>query len=150
MLTYKVWMYWFSWGIFKMADTKKAEKANNWNFRIPLWPLIVATKIVCVTLPAILKQHILLMMTWMTWWKHFPRYWPFVRAIHRSPVNSPHKDQWHGALLFSLICGWINGWVNNWDAGDLRRHCAHHDVTVIYKQVKTNISEDLCMFFITN
>ena len=24
-------------------------------------------------------------------WKHFPRYWPFVRGIHRSPVNSPHK-----------------------------------------------------------
>ena len=24
-------------------------------------------------------------------WKHFPRYWSFVRGIHRSPVNSPHK-----------------------------------------------------------
>ena len=24
-------------------------------------------------------------------WKHFSRYWPFVRGIHRSPVNSPHK-----------------------------------------------------------
>ena len=24
-------------------------------------------------------------------WKHFPRYWQFVRGIHRSPVNSPHK-----------------------------------------------------------
>ena len=24
-------------------------------------------------------------------WKHFPRYWPFVWGIHRSPVNSPHK-----------------------------------------------------------
>ena len=24
-------------------------------------------------------------------WKHFPRYWRFVRGIHRSPVNSPHK-----------------------------------------------------------
>ena len=35
-------------------------------------------------------------------WKHFPRYWPFVRGIHRSPVNSPHKGQWRGALMFSL------------------------------------------------
>ena len=26
-------------------------------------------------------------------WKHFPRYWPFVRGIHRSPVNYPHKGQ---------------------------------------------------------
>ena len=57
-------------------------------------------------------------------WKHFSRYWPFVRGIHRSPVNSPHKDQWRGALMFSLICAWINGWVNNREAGDLRCYCA--------------------------
>ena len=37
-------------------------------------------------------------------WKHFPRYWPFVWGIHRSPVNSPHRGQWRGALMFSLIC----------------------------------------------
>ena len=37
-------------------------------------------------------------------WKHFPHYWPFVRGIHRSPVNSQHKGQWRGALMFSLIC----------------------------------------------
>ena len=64
-------------------------------------------------------------------WKHFPRYWPFVRGIHRSPVNSPHKGQWRGALMFSLICVWINAWVNNSDPGELRRHRAHYDVTVI-------------------
>ena len=64
-------------------------------------------------------------------WKHFPRYWPFVRGIHRSPVNSPHKGQWRGALMFSLICVWINGWVNNREAGDLRRYCAHYDVIVM-------------------
>ena len=42
-----------------------------------------------------------------SWWRHqmdCPRYWPFVRGIHRSPVNSPHKGQWHGALMFYLIC----------------------------------------------
>ena len=33
-------------------------------------------------------------------WKHFPRYWPFVQGIHRSPASSPHKGQWHGALVF--------------------------------------------------
>ena len=64
-------------------------------------------------------------------WKHFPRYWPFVRGIHRSPVNSPHKGQWRGALMFSLICARINGWVNNGEAGDLRRHRAHYDVGVM-------------------
>ena len=64
-------------------------------------------------------------------WKHFPRYWPFVRGIHRSPVNSPHKGQWRGALVFSLICVWINGWVNNREAGDLKRYRAHYDVIVM-------------------
>ena len=60
-------------------------------------------------------------------WKHVLRYWPFVREIHRSPVNSPHKGQWRGALMFSLICALINDWVNNHEAGDLRRHRAHYD-----------------------
>ena len=65
-------------------------------------------------------------------WKHFLRYWPFVRGIYRSPVNSPHKGQWHGALIFSLICAWKNDWVNNREAGDLGRHRAHYDVTVMH------------------
>ena len=53
-------------------------------------------------------------------WKHFPCYWPFVWGIHRSPVNSPHKGQWRGALMFSLICTWTNAWVNNPDTDDSR------------------------------
>ena len=64
-------------------------------------------------------------------WKHFPRYWPFVRGIHRSPVNSPHKGQWRRALTFSLTCAWINSWVNNHESGDLRCHRIHYDVTVM-------------------
>ena len=64
-------------------------------------------------------------------WKHFPLYRPFVRGIHRSPVNSTHKDQWRGALMFSLICVWINGWVNNREAGDWRRYRTHYDVIVM-------------------
>ena len=60
-------------------------------------------------------------------WKHFPRYWTFVQGIHWSP----HKGQWRGALMFSLICAWINERVNNREFGDLRRHRAHYNVTVI-------------------
>ena len=63
--------------------------------------------------------------------KHFPRYWSFVREIHRSPVNSPHKGKWRGALVYSLICAWMNNSVNNRQAGDLRRHRAHYHVTVL-------------------
>ena len=65
-------------------------------------------------------------------WKHFPRYWPFVRGIHRSPANSFHKGQGRRALMFSMIYVWTNGCANNRDAGDLRRHRAYYDVIVMY------------------
>ena len=55
-------------------------------------------------------------------WKHFLRYWSFVRGIHRSPVNSPHKGPWRWALIFSLICAWISSWADNRESGDLTRH----------------------------
>ena len=58
-------------------------------------------------------------------WKHFPRYWPFVR------VDSTHKGQRRGALMFSFICAWWNDWENNRDAGHFRRYCAHYDDTVM-------------------
>ena len=58
-------------------------------------------------------------------WKHFPRYWPFVRGI------TLHKGHWRGALMFSLICARINGWVNSDEAGDLRRHRTRSDVIVM-------------------
>ena len=65
-------------------------------------------------------------------WKHFLRYWLYVRGIHRSLVNSSRKGQWRGALIFSLICVRKNGWVNNGEAGDLRRHQVHYDVILMY------------------
>ena len=77
-------------------------------------------------------------------WKHFPRYWPFVLGIHRSPVNSLHKSQWHGPLMFSLICAWINSWVNNLEAGDLRHHRDHSDVTVMVYRIDCLV-EDCCI-----
>ena len=64
-------------------------------------------------------------------WRHFPHYWPFVRGNHQSPVNSPHKEKWCGALMFYLICAWTNCWVNNRNTGDLRCHSTHYDITVM-------------------
>ena len=63
-------------------------------------------------------------------WKHFPHYWPFVRGIHRSQVNSPHKSQWRRALMvfFYLrlskrlsIQSW--GWWFETLSHSLWRHC---------------------------
>ena len=88
------------------------------------------------------NTHLLHLHFLFSWWRHQMETCSvslaFVRGIHwwlwginRSPVNSPHTDQWHGALMFSLICAWTNGWVNNRDAGYLRHHRAHYDVTVM-------------------
>ena len=63
-------------------------------------------------------------------WKHFPRYWPFVRGIHRSPVISPRKGQWCGALVFSFYLR-LNKWLSKQSWGwwfetlsrPLWRHC---------------------------
>ena len=80
-------------------------------------------------------------------WKHFPRNWPFVRGIHRSPVNSPHKGQWRGALMFPLICVWINGWENNREAGDLRHCRTHYDVTVMWKEGLIHTETEMSSFW---
>ena len=82
-------------------------------------------------------------------WEQFPRCWAFVRGIHRSPVNSLHKGQRLGALMFSLLCVWINGWVNSREVFEwcFRRYRAHYDVTVMRISVrnvsKTQISRRL-------
>ena len=79
-------------------------------------------------------------------WKHLPRYWPFVREI--SPVNSPHKGQWRGALLFYLISASINRRVNKREVGDLRRHRAHYDVIVMLSlgQIAGDNYRNICIF----
>ena len=67
-------------------------------------------------------------------WKYFPRYWPFVRGVHQSPVNSLHKGQWRGALMFSLICALDErlskqslGWWFETPWCPLWRHCNGYD-----------------------
>ena len=72
-----------------------------------------------------------------TWWRHQMETFSALLAIcagnSPAPVNSPHKRQWGGALMFSLICVWINSWGNNREAGDLRRYRVHYDVSVMDK-----------------
>ena len=80
-------------------------------------------------------------------WKDFPRYWPFVRGIHRYPMNSPHKGQWRGALMCVFICVWINGWVM-WGwwfetlSRPLWRHCngkGYHEIKSLYNTQKGSL-----------
>ena len=59
-------------------------------------------------------------------WKHFRRYWPFLRGIHRSPVNSPHKGQWRGVCCFFDLCLEKNGWWCTDLANTNRSHLGHY------------------------
>ena len=70
----------------------------------------------------------------LTPWKRFLHYWPFVRRIHRSPVDSPHKEPvmlsfyvYFVARLNKLFCKQSNcGWFDvPWHQCDvtLKRHC---------------------------
>ena len=69
-----------------------------------------------------------------SWWRHQMETFSALLALCAGnslvPVNYPHKGQWRGALMFSLICAWINRWVNNGEAGDFRRYRTHYDVIV--------------------
>ena len=64
-----------------------------------------------------------------TWWCHQMKTFSGIQRY------SPHKDHWHWAKMFSKICVWTNGWANNRDAGDLRCHRTHFDVTVMKRLV---------------
>ena len=87
------------------------------------------------------------------WWRHEMETFSALLALCAGnspvPVNSPHKGQWRGALVFSLICTRINGWVNNDEAGDLRRHRFHYDVTVmLYSPLNILHTVRLLLFFV--
>ena len=90
------------------------------------------------------STHLLHLYFLFSWWHHqmetcsaslaFMRgIHRWLRGIHRSPVNSPHTDQWRGALMFSLISAWTNGWVNNQDW--FETHHSHYDVTVMWCRI---------------
>ena len=100
------------------AATNQKQSCTKWRlfclgFNVVRWTNHAVYSVYCANHDDVIK------------WKQFLRYWPFVRGIHRSPVNSPHKAQWRGALMLSLICTRINGWVSIGEAGDLRRYRAH-------------------------
>ena len=68
------------------------------------------------------------------------RYWPFVWAIHRSSVNSPHKCQWRRALMFSLIRACINTWANNREAGHDNMQCLRFKTLAWYNSAPLGVS----------
>ena len=66
-------------------------------------------------------------------WNHFPRYWAFVRGIHRSPVNYPHKgpvtrsfDVFFDLRRNKRLSKQPWGWLFDTPSLSLWRHCNGH------------------------
>ena len=74
-------------------------------------------------------------------WKPFPPSWPCARGIRRS-TGFPSQRPTTWAWIF-CICAWTNGLANNRDPGDLRRHRAHYDVTVMLSRGRHTVSQQL-------
>ena len=109
------------WGVTEL-ETNSSTEANAWH--------------ICVkSTTTWMGQNF--MRPWMTSFhddvikrKHLTRYWPFVRGIHRWLVNSPHKGQRRGTLMFFFhLClnkrlskqSW--GWWFETSSRSLWRHC---------------------------
>ena len=67
-----------------------------------------------------------------SWWRHqmeaFPRYWPLCGKFSGHRCFPAQRSV---TLIFDVFCTWINGRVNTREDGDLTRHRAHYDVTVM-------------------
>ena len=83
------------------------------------------------------NKDIWLILMWYlgpnSWWRHQMETISVLLALcaGNSPVSGESPSQTPVTVVFSLICAWTNGWVNNRNAGDLRRHCSHYDITVM-------------------
>ena len=71
-----------------------------------------------------------------SWWRHRMETFSALLALcgGNSPVTSEFPSQRPVTRrfdVFFVICAWTNGMVNNRDLGDLRRHRARYDVTVM-------------------
>ena len=86
-----------------------------------------------------------------SWWRHqmetFRALPALCEGIHWSLVDSPHKGQWRGILMFSLICAWTNGWANNQDVGDLKHHRTHYCITVMWIQMVIHPHRYTCSLY---
>ena len=67
-----------------------------------------------------------------SWWSHqmetFSAILAICAGIHQGPLAQRPVTR---SFDVSLICAWLKGWVNNREAGDLIRHRAHYDFTVM-------------------
>ena len=120
------------------------DDATLWNWVEPgihqskrmAWDMKSITYSVIVVTRQIRPKQLVSNSAMPSWWLHQMEVFSALLALCEGnlpvTVEFPSQGQWRGALMFSLGFAWINGWVNNRVAGDLRRHRAHYDVTVMF------------------
>ena len=67
-------------------------------------------------------------------WRHQMESFSSLLALctENSPTTGEFPTQKPVTRGFDVfVCSWINGWVNNGEAGGLRHHLTHYDVTVM-------------------
>ena len=96
----------------------QASELNNDAVNSPWWDYLSLMKYILIIKPS---NGNIFLITGPLWGESTRDRW----------IDSLHKGQWNGALMFSLICAWTKGRAINHGAGDLRRHRAHCDITVM-------------------
>ena len=71
-------------------------------------------------------------------WKHFPRYWPFVRGIHRSPV-ARSSDVFFDLRLNKRLSKKSRGWRFETPSGPLWRHRNATSTPILWLRFTPNI-----------
>ena len=84
------------------------------------------------------STHLLHLYFLFSWWRHRIKIFSALLALYagNSPVTGEFPPQRPLTRSFDVFFDLrLNGWVNNQDAGDLRRHRAKYDVTVMCRIV---------------
>ena len=68
------------------------------------------------------------------WHHQMETFFALLSLCEGNPSGFPSRRLETRSFDFSWMCAWTSGWANNRDAGDLRRHGAHCDVTVMKKK----------------
>ena len=157
----KIIKWWFSARLQYLQCVSKGDTvALHWAIKIPrhspswiFWHKLPQAML-CFAIPAA-RYHKIRDLSSQSpspnrWWRHQMEAFSALLALcaGNSQVTG-NKGQGCGALMFSLIPAWTNRWINNRYTGDLRRHRAHYDVTVmrslLFTQVFTSYSAMLLL-----
>ena len=109
------------------CETNRWTDSTYYNHTFCQWWLLAVIKNcsqVFIVLAQLLK-YLQIDCNILPWHRSPLCYWPFVRGIHWSSMDSPHKRLAAQALIFSLMLAWTNCWTNIPVPGYFTRYDTH-------------------------